>query len=331
MRIFAITSVVTGMLLQVGCASMLTPMATPKRLRAYNDQIVSEYVAANQFETQGKLEKARELYQQLHEKHPRNPDYLHRLAVVNTQLQRIGEASSYFEQARKLDPKNVRLLADIGYTAYLIGDLPGAEQILRDALRMKPGDPRTTNNLALVVGARGKMEESLALLREVSSDADALASLAYIHAQRGETRQAEQRYREALEINPKLKYAMTALAELEKRHPQQDIFTPILPASDVAINFENRPTPRTLSASSTIIQQVNAVVDAPSQKVVTASFTQPVEDFDEPALLDPQHESDAEPLSTGDEEEVPDDESWEHANSSSDGDINSSNNDWAND
>ena len=331
MRIFTITSLVTGLLLQVGCASMLTPVATPKRLRAYNDQIVSEYVAANQFETQGKLEKARELYQQLHEKHPKNPEYLHRLAVVNTRLQRIGEASSYFEQARKLDPKNVRLLADIGYTAYLIGDLPGAEQILLDALRLKPGDPRTTNNLALVVGARGNMEESLALLREVSSDANALASLAYIHAQRGETRQAEQRYREALEINPKLKYATTALAELEKRHPQPDVFAPLLPTSDVATNFENRPTPRATSASPPIIQQVNAVADAPSQKVVTASFTQQAADFDEPGLLDPRHESNAEPLNNDVEEEAQGDEAWDHFNSSSDSDVNKSSDDWAND
>ena len=331
MRIFTITSLVTGLLLQVGCASMLTPVATPKRLRAYNDQIVSEYVAANQFETQGKLEKARELYQQLHEKHPKNPEYLHRLAVVNTRLQRIGEASSYFEQARKLDPKNVRLLADIGYTAYLIGDLPGAEQILRDALRLKPSDPRTTNNLALVVGARGNMEESLALLREVSSDANALASLAYIHAQRGETRQAEQRYREALEINPKLKYATTALAELEKRHPQHDVFAPLLPTSDVATNFENRPTPRATSASPPIIQQVNAVADAPSQKVVTASFTQQAADFDEPGLLDPRHESNAEPLNNDVEEEARGDEAWDHFNSSSDSDVNKSSDDWAND
>ena len=288
---------------------------------------MSEYVAANQFETQGKLEKARELYQQLHEKHPKNPEYLHRLAVVDTRLQRIGEASSYFEQARKLDPKNVRLLADIGYTAYLIGDMSGAEQILRDALRLKPNDPRATNNLALVLGARGNMDASLALLREVSSDADALASLAYIHAQRGETRQAEQRYREALEINPKLKYATTALAELEKRHPQQDVFAPLLPASDVATNFENRPTSRASSASPSIIQQVNAVVDAPSQKVITASFTQPAEDFDEPALLDPRHESNAEPLNTEEEQEVSDDEAWDHVNPSSDSDRNSSSDD----
>ncbi len=328
MRIFAISSLVAVTLLQVGCASMLTATSTPKRLRAYNDQILSEYVAANQFETQGKLEKARELYQQLHEKHPKNPEYLHRLAVVNTRLQRMGEASSYYEQACKIDPKNVRLLADMGYSAYLIGDLPGAEQILRDASRLKPNDPRTTNNLALVVGARGNIEESLALLREVSSDADALASLAYIHAQRGEIRQAEQRYREALEINPKLKYATTALAELEKRHPQQDVFAPRLPASDIVTNFEKTPASTNVTP---VIQQANAVVDGPPKKVVTAGFTQPSLDFDEPALLEPRHESNAEPLNTEIEEEYEGDKSWDNVTSSPDSDVNSSSDDWSND
>ena len=328
MRIYAITSLVTVTLLQVGCASMLKPTATPKQLQVYNDQILSDYVAANQSETQGKLEKARELYQQLHEKHPKNPEYLHRLAVVNTRLQRMGEANSYYEQARKLDPKNVRLLADMGYFAYLAGDLPGAERILRDAIRLKPSDPRATNNLAIVVGARGNMEESLALLREVSSDADALASLAYIHAQRGEIKQAELRYREALELNPKLKYAITALAELEKRHPQQDVFAPLLPASAVATNFDDTPNS---AASAPVIQQVNAVVEEPTKKVVTASFTQESLDFEEPALLDLERNSNAQPLDTADKEEFDEVETWDNVTDSSNSQLDSSDSDWAND
>jgi Flp pilus assembly protein TadD len=329
MRFFTIAFFVTGMFLQVGCASMLTPRATPRRLRAYNDQILSEYISANQFEKQGKFEKARELYQQLHEKHPKNPDYLHRLGVVNTRLQRHGEASSYYEQARNLDPKNVRLLADMGYSAYLMGDLPGAEQILRDALRLKPGDPRTTNNLALVVGARGNMEESLALLREVSSDVDALASLAYIHVQKGETKEAEQRYREALEIDPKLKYATTALAELEKRHPQQNVFA--APESD-EMTFDIAPTSTEVTP---VIQQTNSVFDeVPSKRVVTANFTKNALDFDEPAQLDPLHEFGAQPLKGAAEQEFDniDNESgaWDNEASSSDSDIDSSD-DWSND
>ena len=76
---------------------------------------------------------------------------------------------------------------------------------------------------------------------------------------------------------------------------------------------------------------MNAVADAPSQKVVTASFTQQAADFDEPALLDPRHESNAEPLNNDVEEEAQGDEAWDHFNSSSDSDVNKSSDDWAND
>ncbi len=329
MRLFMIAAVVSGMLFQVGCASILTSTAMKKRLRAENEQASSEYSSAKQFEAQGKLEPAREVYLHLHETHPKNPEYLHRLAVVNTRLQRMGEASRYYEKAYKLDPKNVRLLADMGYAAYLMGDLPNAEQILRDAMELKPNDPLTTNNLALVVGARGNMDESLELLKSVSSEAEALASLAYIHAQRGETKKAEQQYHEALAINPNLRYATKAIAELEKRPSKQDLFAPLLPESTAVTKFDRKPT------KAPVIQQVVAFDDEPTnKKVVTANFTEPSFDFDEPAVpavLDPEQNSEAQPLEAAAEREYEVDGPFEEEASSPSNELDSNDDDWAKD
>ena len=158
-----------------------------------NQEAAEKFLAARRLEGQGKFEKARECYEEMLEKSPDNPKYLHRMAVVCTQLQRFGEANKYYEKARKLDPKNASVLADMGYSSYAKGDYVAAERQLRESLNMKPSVKRTLSNLALALGAQGKMEESLSILREAGDEASALAGLAYIHNRRGEIEEARQR------------------------------------------------------------------------------------------------------------------------------------------
>ena len=289
MRIYAATSLSIGLFLQIGCAGLtLSPNATPSRMRAYNDQIAAQYVSANEFERQGEFEKARQIYQELHDKHPKNPDYLHRLAVVNTRLQRYGEAASFYERARLADPKNVRLLADMGYSSYLRGDLSTAEQTLREALKIQPGNARSINNLALVLGAQGKMDECQTLLQQLDNQASAMASLGYIHAKRGELSLAESRYREAIALNPNFDHAKAALSKLAQRHPPEDDFSAITPAS-----FESRQDDSKTDefVKAPAIQQVGATLDGIPSKVIHAAFVQPNSGSNEPGLLDeaPRH------------------------------------------
>lgn len=282
MRICIVGSLFAGLVFQVGCVSMLSPTATPSRMQAYNDDIAAKYVTANDLERAGKFEQARQIYQELHTKHPRNGDYLHRLAVVNTQLKRYGEASNYYERAQVANPRNVRLLADMGYFAYMRGDLSYAEQILRDAQKIKPNDRRVINNLALVKASQGKLQECQTVLKGLGDEALALESLAYIYSVRGDTGLAEQKYREALALNPELKSAQAGLAELAKRS-ENESFTPLeapvldpLRLEQVASDFDTAP----------LIQQVNAEIDEPSNKVVTAVFEEPSFTGAEPGLLD---------------------------------------------
>ena len=284
MRIFSATSLFMGLIFQVGCVSMLSPRATPMRLHAYNDDAAAQYVKAIDFENQGKLERAREIYQERLDKHPQNPDYLHRLAVVSTRLHRYGEASSLYERARQLDPKNVRLLADMGYSYFLNGDFSEAEQLLREAIHLKPNDARATSNLALVLGRQGKFDESLSLLRQVGNEAEALSDLAYIHRQRGETDLAEQRYREALAIDPKLKPAIRALAELSKNNSGLElVLDEPIPVSSEAVRVADGAT---IAPQQPVIQQVGAVADWIPRRMTTANVAEDSSSSGEPALLD---------------------------------------------
>lgn len=284
MRICFVASLFAGLFIQVGCVSMLTPTATPSRMRAYNDDIATRYVTANDLERDGKFEQARLIYQDLHQKHPKNPDYLHRLAVVNTQLKRYGEAANYYERAQVASPRNVRLLADMGYFFYIRGDLSHAEQTLKEAQRLKPNDQRVINNLALVKASQGKMQETEELLKGLGDEARALESLAYIYAVRGQSSLAESKYREALAINPELASAQKGLAELAKRAESED-FVPLENPSHEPLKLELSPEP---FADDSPIQQVKAELEEPSNQVVNAVFEEPSFTGAEPGLLDDQ-------------------------------------------
>lgn len=331
MRIVLISTLAMAFLLQLGCVSTLSPTATPSRLQAYHDHIAGQYVAANDLETQGDFEAARKLYLELHEKHPKNPDYLHRLAVVNTRLERYSEANSYYCRAHAVDPTNVRLLADMGYTFYLMGDLDEAETVLRESLRLSPTDPRATNNLALVLGSKGNMEECLALLNQVNSKAESLGCLAYIHAQRGELDLAEDRYTEALTINPNLKNASKALAELQKRHPARNVVAQTLPESALM----ESTTAKKVAAEPSPVQQVSAIlqlddeVNPSSSQVVTADFHEDAAGFGQPALQDARFESDETDLNSRSAALLPDEASDESPQSDTSRQSNDET-DWAN-
>lgn len=284
MRMFTSRSLILLLILQVGCAS--NSWSLTKKSTKRTDKATAEFQAARQLETDEKYEQARTEYKKLLEKNPDNPEYLHRMGVVCTRLQRDGEARSYYERARQHDPKNVGLLTDMGYSAYIRGNYIEAERFLRDALKLKPNDKRATSNLALVLGSRGKTEESLALLRSVGDEASALAGLAYIHAKKGQFELAEQRYREALKTNPNFKEAADALAKLEKQRPARESQSAVVQLAtidkkDVAeeqsasSDFEETSIAsfeEEISSEPAGIVQVGTVAKSSKKSVATAGF-----------------------------------------------------------
>ena len=241
MRICAVGHLALGLLLQVGCAS-LTLSPTATPKRL---QAYNDNVAA-QYVAANDFERQKN-----------------------------------YEQARQIAPKNVRLLTDMGYFSYLRGDLSAAEQVLREAQQLKPKDPRVMNNLALVLASQGKMDECQALLEEMADPAQTYASLAYIYAKRGETNLAEAHYRKALAINPNLKSAAQAMAQLSKRAENED-FVPVTPP---ALGTGRLDSLVTHVEEEPVIQQAKAEIDAGSSRVITAAFEEPSFTDDAPGLL----------------------------------------------
>ena len=155
------------------------------------------------------------------EREPQNALPYHRLAVMRAKDGKFEEANELFLQALRLAPSDAQLIGDVGYCYYLQHRLDEAEQVLRNALQIKPNDPTFANNLAMVLGEQGRYEESFALFRQVGSEEQAYANMAYVHTQRGELASARASYGRALTLNQTLRPAAEAMIQLSQYERRQ--------------------------------------------------------------------------------------------------------------
>jgi len=173
-------------------------------------------------ERRGENEQAEGLYRALLKKAPRDPRPHHRLAVMAVQKNDLAQAEEHFRAARSLAPPSAELFSDLGYCYYLRHQLKEAEDILNQALKLEPNHAAAVNNLALVVGAQGRFDESLALFKRANSEAKAYANLAYVFAQHGELAWAEETYSRALTLDNKMRAAAQAMLQVAERRQAQE-------------------------------------------------------------------------------------------------------------
>lgn len=93
---------------------------------------------------------------------PDNPDWrvLNAQGAVLDQMGRSAEAQRHYSAALKIIPDEPSVLSNLGLSYVLTKDLKRAEITLRRALAQPNADPKVRQNLALVVGLRGKYDEA---------------------------------------------------------------------------------------------------------------------------------------------------------------------------
>jgi Flp pilus assembly protein TadD len=99
---------------------------------------------------------------------PEDPDWriLSAQGAVLDQLGRGEEARQYYASALRIVPDEPSVLSNLGLSYMLSKDLPKAEGTLRRAYGHAGADPRVRQNLALVVGLRGRIAEAETIMKE---------------------------------------------------------------------------------------------------------------------------------------------------------------------
>lgn len=196
-----------------GCGQMRS-LTSKQKAPTNSSQLELRMNMARLHEREGNLGKAEAEMKKLMVEFPGATRVQHRLGIVQIRQGKSEEGIRNLLEAAASEPDNVDLLNDLGYAYFNIGDYEAAEGMFREALRINVTNPKTTNNLALVIGFQGHTEDAYQLFRRNMSEAEALANIGYIHTQRGELDLALARYSDALNHDPKMKSAADAMVQI---------------------------------------------------------------------------------------------------------------------
>ncbi|MFA6265680.1 MAG: tetratricopeptide repeat protein [Pseudolabrys sp.] len=113
---------------------------------------------------------------------PDNPDWriLNAQGAVLDQMGRNAEAQRHYSAALKIVPDEPSVLSNLGLSYVLTKDLKRAEITLRRALAQPNANPKVRQNLALVLGLRGKFDEADRVAREGLPADEAAANVSYL-------------------------------------------------------------------------------------------------------------------------------------------------------
>lgn len=182
--------------------------------KARQDKLNKTYAEARLLERRKDFAGAESLYRELLKSEPRSRDCYHRLGVIAAQQQKYDDAHGHYKIALECSTPTPDLWSDIGYCFYLQNKMPEAEQALRQALTLQPQHRSALNNLALVVGEQGRIDEAYDLFRRGNNEAEAEQNTGFLCAACGELDLAQQHFSRALTVDPNMKQAAEALIQV---------------------------------------------------------------------------------------------------------------------
>jgi Flp pilus assembly protein TadD len=131
---------------------------------------------------------------------PNNPQYLTGLGGILGMQRKLEESTSYLEKALKLDPDNLVSRRNLASNHWQMGHFEDAKLHLRQILRAKPEEPRTTLLLGMVEESLKNYAKAAELLQKVSAlvkqQPESVAALSRAYYHRGE----KQKARELLDV-----------------------------------------------------------------------------------------------------------------------------------
>ena len=125
----------------------------------------------------GRFQQAFDVLSRAHA--PDTPDWriLSAQGAVLDQLGRAEEARQYYASALKISPDEPSVLSNLGLSYMLSKDLRMAEETLRRAYGRANAEPRVRQNLALVVGLRGREAEAESIMKADRPAGEAAADI----------------------------------------------------------------------------------------------------------------------------------------------------------
>lgn len=171
-------------------------------LRIEPDSIPALLGRARSARLAGNCPAAEPYLQHLQQLAPEHPEALTELAICYDSQGRFAEAENLYLQVAVLLPNQPAALNNLGFHFLLQGDFTRAAEVLKNARKLAGQNRMIKNNLAAAYILSGKEGSGLALFKNNLGKAEAFNNIGYIRMMRGELKQAEQAFLQALEFRP---------------------------------------------------------------------------------------------------------------------------------
>jgi len=146
-------------------------------------------------------------------------DKVYALGVAYMDRERMLEALRVFEKANQLQPKNVKVLVNMGIAADAVGHPDAAQDYYQRALTIAPGDTLAGCRMASSKYAQGKYDESMNMLRTMIAKNPkahcAYFTLGVAFADAGIYRDAIRMWKKVVELAPDSPEAVSAKESID--------------------------------------------------------------------------------------------------------------------
>lgn len=113
---------------------------------------------------------------------PRDANIRNGLGVAYDKIGRSDLAITAYNEGLAISPNDANLVSNLGFSIALNGDLPAGERMLRRAVVLPNAPIQARQNLALIVGLQGRLQESERLAAQDVPPDVAARNIAYIRA-----------------------------------------------------------------------------------------------------------------------------------------------------
>jgi len=178
------------------------------------------YNLANESQRRGFHSRAKDLYLRCLELAPRYYSAHYNLANLLAGRGDISGSEKHYRYALGINPGSIESHINLGNLLFRDNRLPEAREEFRVALELDPGRFDARNNLANTLAASEQFAEAIRqydiIKKSGHANADTWFNLGYTLERAGDTAQAEECYRQALELAPGMERARRNLELLEK-------------------------------------------------------------------------------------------------------------------
>jgi tetratricopeptide (TPR) repeat protein len=173
------------------------------------------FAAGQLHEAQGNLPAAIDQYKKALKENDEHHGALYRLGVLYATTKNYPEAITTWKRYINATHHSAVGYSNLGFSYELSGDPVQAERAYRTGIERDSDSAPCRINYGLMLARHGRIEEGVAQMQLVLSDAEVHFNVGSVHEGQGRTELARAEYQKALELNPKLKDASLRLQKLE--------------------------------------------------------------------------------------------------------------------